>query len=196
MYARLAFGLSEADAYELQRVLQSIRGFERGRPGPGGGAPATAFSLTAFTIAVMAGGARRRAVETVFRYHELVQEGAELAGWGDDFKPTILVCPFTGQRQFGPALTHIFETAALAERVEKITITRDWPEAVIKYRDGDAIKASQFVAEHHAQRVRTARLPGALVTRCTLGGAIVHQTAIDLGDHEDAEWTSDVGSTK
>ena len=93
-------------------------------------------------------------------------------------------------------MTHIFETAALAERVEKITITRDWPEAVIKYRDGDAIKSSQFDAGRRAQRVRTAELPGALVTRCTLGGAIVHQIALDLGDPEDAEWTSDVSSTK
>ena len=190
----MVFNLGEADAYELQRVLQAIAGFERGRPGPGGGAPATAFSVTAFTIAVMAGGARRTAVETMWQYHELIQEGAELAGFGDDFKPTIPTCPLTGHRHFGTALKQIFETPALAERVKEITIIRDWPEATIDYYNGRASGCSRFVGEYAGYRAKSKRLPGALCTTCTLGGAIVQQISIDLADPDDDEWTSDSGA--
>ena len=196
LYARYAFGLSEADAYELQRVLQMITGFERGRPGPGGGAPATAFSVTAFIIAVMAAGPRRQAINTMFNYYELLQEGAETAGWGEDFQPTIPHCPLTDQRQFGPALKHVFETPVLAERVEKITLIRDWPEAMIDYRTDVGNARSRFVNEYRFRRIGAKRLTGALETIATLGGKIVHQIALDLSEVDDAEWTPDAVNTK
>ena len=189
-YSRLAFGLSESDAYELQRVLQSIPAFPRGRPGPGGSAPATSFAVTAFILAVMAGGARQRAVEQMFKYHELLQEGCVLSGWGRDFKPTIKLCPLTGEKAFGAALARILESPELAARVETITIVRDWPEAVIEYLDGDARRQSRFVNERPGDPIQVNRYTGALVTNSMLGGAIVHQIALDLADSEDAEWTA------
>ena len=181
-YSRLAFGLGEGDAYELQRVLQTTPAFPRGRPGPGGSAPATPFAVVAFVIAVMAGGARQRAVEQMFRYHDLLQEGAVLSGWGDGFKATFKLCPLTGERAFGHALARIFEAPSLAKRVETITIVRDWPEAVIEYLDAGTQRQSRFVAERSAGRVQVKGLPGALITKTTLGGAIVHQIALDLAD--------------
>ena len=192
LYARLAFRLSEADAYELQRVLQTSDAFPRGRPGPGGSAPATPFAAVAFIIAVMVGGPRRHALDSMFRYHELLQEGAIVAGYGDDFKPTLPDCPFTGKRAFGTAFAHVLKTPNLAERVETIRITRDWPEAVIEYREDGTVKKSRFVREYDTQRLRVISLPGAIVTQCSLGGPTVHQIAIDLAQTEDAKWTAEV----
>ena len=188
-YAAFAFGVTEGDAYELQRVLQDIKGFERGRPGPGGGALATPFSVAIIVIAMLTGGTRRQAKETVTEYYEMNQEGTELVGSSNDFVPNILVCPFTGERHFGPALKSILATAQLAEQVHEIAVTRDWPEATITYRDGATPQRSRFVDELERLRATRHRLTGALRTVCTLGGEIVHQLAIDLNETDDDEWT-------
>ncbi len=192
LHARLTFGMTEGDAYELQRVLQTTDAFPRGRPGPGGSALATSFAVVAFVIAVMAGGARQRAVEQMFRYHNLLPGGAARSGWGDDVKPKIRSCPLTAEKRFGHALARIFESPGLAARVETITIIRDWPEATIEYLDGDTRSQSRFVDERGAGRIQVNRLPGALLTTSVLGGPFVHQIALDLADTEDAEWTADV----
>lgn len=189
-YASFAFGVTEGDAYELQRVLQNIKGFDRGRPGPGGGALARPFSVAIIVIAMLAGGTRRRAKETVTEYYEMNQEGAELVGWVNDFVPKVPACPFTGERQFGPALKRILDTPQLAERLHEIAVTRDWPEATITYRDGATTQQSRFVDEIERLRATRHRRTGALRTVCTLGGEIVHQLAIDLNETDDDEWTS------
>ena len=47
-------GVSPPDLYELQRELQQLPGFPRGRPGPGGGADATPDSVTTMMFSVFA----------------------------------------------------------------------------------------------------------------------------------------------
>lgn len=188
--APFAVGLTEQDAYELQRVLQGAKGFEPGRPGPGGGAPATPFNVAFFLIAVMAGGPRRRAVDRTTDYYEMPREGAELTGWGKDFEPKLPVCQFTGERQFGPALKKLLTDTELAERVEEIVVSRDWPEATIAYRDADEIKHSRFVDEIQERMATRSHWSGALRVSSTLGGGPIHQIAIDLAEEDEAgEWT-------
>ena len=191
IYANPVLGLSAEDAYELERVLRNVKGFERGRPGPGGGADATPFSVAFVLIAIMAGGPRRRAVATATDYYEMTCEGAELAGRGKEFRPKIPVCPLTDERKFGPALKRILSTPNLAARVNEIVVSRDWPEAIVVYRDGRKKKRSRFVDNARTAGAARASQLGSLRVFCTLGGAPLHQMAIDLTENakEDAEWT-------
>ena len=176
-YGPSVLGLSERDAYELQRVLYGVRDFEPGRPGPGGGAAATPSTVSLFCIAVMAGGPRQRAKEAAYDYYEMLQEGAEMAGWDRKFVPLIPECPLTGEHQFGPAFKRLLSDPKLASKVDEIRITRDWPEAVIVCRDGDPVSQSRFVDKYAKDGVARHRRGDALQTFCVLRGAIVRELA-------------------
>lgn len=179
-FAIEALGLTARDAYELELVLRDVRGFARGRPGPGGGVEATSFSIAFFLIALMAGGARRKAIGTAWDYYKAPVKRVELAGFGKDHMGVLPHCPLTGMFAFGHALERILGNPDLADRVDEIAIIRDWPEARITYQQGQ--EQTRFFSDAVKKATSRNRGPGAIQTFCTLGGPPLHQMAIDLVD--------------
>jgi hypothetical protein len=112
----------------------------RGKAGPGGGIELDAFRAAFFTLAVILNGPRRESANATWLTWHLNQEGSVLSGWGEDWKPTLTICPLTGQHLFGEALKKIVEDERLAKRVKEIRVTSDLTAEI--HFDGD--KVSKF----------------------------------------------------
>lgn len=120
----------------------------KGRPGPGGGVEADPFRAAFLLIAIMVNGPRKEAARNTWMTWHLNQEGSVLAGWGEDWKPTITVCPLTGQHLFGDAIKTIIENQDIAARVSKVHLSSD-RSGEIHFDDGTV---SKFHKGHNEPR--------------------------------------------
>ncbi|MCJ2033167.1 hypothetical protein [Methylobacterium sp. J-068] len=111
----------------------------KGKAGPGGGIELDAFRAAFFLLAVTLNGPRKNSSTATWLTWHLNQEGSELSGWGDNWKPTIKLCPFTGQHLFGEALKKIIEDGSLAARVNEVRVASDLT-AEIHYDNGNISK--------------------------------------------------------
>lgn len=111
----------------------------RGRAGPGGGIELDAFRAAFFTLAVILNGPRKESAHATWMTWHLNREGSVLSGWGDDWKPTLTICPLTGQHLFGEALKKIVENDGLAKRVKEIRAASDLT-AEIHFDDNNVSK--------------------------------------------------------
>lgn len=113
----------------------------QGRAGPGGSVVADPFRAGFFTIAAAIDSPRAVTAEATWRVWHIPQEGSELAGWGDDWRPTITKCGLTGQHLFGSAFQTILGDPSVARRVKRVRFACDGSYAEIFY-DGE--KVSRF----------------------------------------------------
>lgn len=139
----------------------------KGKAGPGGGIELDAFRAAFFTLAVILNGPRKESANATWMTWHLNQEGSVLAGWGEDWKPTLTICPLTGQHLFGEALKVIVENDALAKRVKEIRVASDLT-AEIQF-DND--KVSKFEKSY---RNRDPLLYRVAVTKGTVWQMIAH----------------------
>jgi len=95
----------------------------KGRPGPGGGVEADPFRAAFLLLAIMVNGPRKEVAPNTWKTWHLDHEGSVLSGWGDDWKPTITICPLTRQHLFGDAIQAVIENQDLAARVEKVSVS-------------------------------------------------------------------------
>lgn len=192
-HAEYAFGMSPAEAYELQRALKFDARFPDRygdvRSGPGGGIDATDFTVTFFLIAALIDGPRKDAGERVWRYWHIVPEGSKLVGWGDE-KLFVNRCEFTGATLFGDAVARILTNENLAIRVTEIGVNRATEEAWIEYKDGPdlkEIKRTRFIDEHDERQLENLRHFGTMRAQAVIGGAALYRLFRDVIPETDNE---------
>ena len=180
-----SLGVTHRQAYALQEALQGLEGFGVGRPGPGGGVPATPAALSYFLIAAMVGGPMREAKIRMYRWSAAVTEGrkaAFLKSEESDDRRTLPKCPLTGEHQFGSAMKVILANPEFASMVEQISVIEEWPEAAITFRCGDDFMVSRFIDEGGKQHATRATMTGAIHTLRSVGGWLINQIAMDVAN--------------
>ncbi|BBK33759.1 hypothetical protein EDC65_3595 [Stella humosa] len=130
----------EARAYADEVGVGFERNLLKGRAGPGGGIEVDPFRAAFFMLAVALNGPRKESASSTWMTWHLIQEGSELSGWGENWRPTFRPCPLTGQPLFGEALKAIVSDPVMAKRVQGIRITSDRTAEI--HFDGD--KVSKF----------------------------------------------------
>lgn len=126
----------------------------KGKAGPGGGIELDSFRAAFFLLAVTLNGPRKDSSTATWLTWHLNQEGSEVSGWGDDWKPTFKLCPLTKQHLFGEALKQIIEDVSLAARVDEVRVASDL-SAEIHYDNG---KISKFDKSYRETAPRLYRL--------------------------------------
>lgn len=177
-------GQSDADLYELQRELQHLPGFPKGRPGPGGGADATPEAVALLLVALLVGGARRRVRRTTPAAMALPLRpsgaGTPEAIAGD------ARCLLTSARTFGDAIRELLADSALAGRVRQIIVCRDWGEAAIAWLDqDDRLHESRFADAEGDRRSAEAERRGTLFNLARMGGSAIADIARELRERGD-----------
>jgi len=174
-------GHSPADLYELQRELQHLPSFPKGRPGPGGGAEATPEAVAVVIVALLAGGARRRTRQRTPHVMSLpVCESGDASG-GAPNRATAEPCRLTAATTFGDAMREALADPSLAERIQQIIVCRDWGEAAIAWVDDDErLRESRFADAAGDQRSGEAERRGALFSLARMGGAALTEIAQEL----------------
>ena len=153
-------GMSEAAVYERQRALvrAELLKTERGR-GPGSGVRRTPESVALLLISLLATGNLSEAgISTRILADRENKEG---------------LCPLTGKRTFGEAVTAILASKELAQRVIAINVSREIRETEIAYRDpskGGSISSSKFGLAGQPEE------PGLSLT-ASLSGYVVNRMA-------------------
>jgi hypothetical protein len=152
--------MSEAAVYERQRALvrAGLLKTESGR-GPGSGVRGTPESVALLLISLLATENLSEAgISTRILADRENKEG---------------VCPLTGKRTFGEAVTAIVASKELAQRVVAIDVSQEIREAEIAYRDpskGGSISSSKFGLAGQAEE------PGKSL-RATLSGYVLNGMA-------------------
>lgn len=130
----------ESEINEEVRKNQLIRfapDLLRAKPGPGGGIDADPFRAGFLLVSLMVPGPRRDAATNTWMAWHLTQEGSVLSGWGEDWRPTLRLCPLTKQVVFGDAMKAVCGDEDLAKRVQEIRVlSNDTAEIVF---DGDRV---------------------------------------------------------
>lgn len=172
-YGESLLGESAPDLYELQRVLQQNPRFLKGRPGPGGGADATPFAVSQILIALLAGGPRRQAENTVHVYGDLPiwRENVTAKGQAEG---KVSSCPLTRAANFGDAMLTVLSNQSVAKKVAQIVVCRDWSEASINYYHNGVLSESQFVGRSGIASTSRAEKLGTLFNLSRLGGQAVN----------------------
>lgn len=138
------------------------------RTGPRGGLDADPFRASFMLVAIMMNGMKSDIADRVWRAWHLVQQGSVLSGFGEDWKPTVKLCPLTHKFLFGDALKATLSDPRMAERVNTIRIRLDCQMGEFVYDNG---KASRF-KDHPEQKdrpenepplMRTAELEGEIL---------------------------------
>lgn len=137
VFYRLAssdFSFSENELYDLERQLRLDGLLKSGRPGPGGGTPATPETIAMLLIALLATDTKRGA-GNVSKHYGLFQPS-------DGGK-----CGLTGASCFAEALATIIASpeSAAAEHVIEAGVVRNLDVATIEYHGGDGgVLVSKF----------------------------------------------------
>ena len=152
------FGVSENELLDVERELRRDGLLKSGRPGPGGGTPATPETIAMLLVALLTTETRR--------------------GAGNASKPYGLLqpmdggaCKLTGASCFVEALATILASPDTAEtaigaNVIEVEVVRNLNVAEIKYRDGDEVRVSKF-------GVNTVDVPPILLKATIEGDALV-----------------------
>ena len=142
---------NELNAASRQQAEEAGVAFDpamfRGKAGPGGGIDVDPFRAAFFVLAVVLNGPRKESANSTWLTWHLNQEGSELSGWGENWKPKFAACPMTGRHLFGDALKSIIEDQDLAARVDEVRVSSDL-YAEIRYDGG---KVSRFEKPYRDQ---------------------------------------------
>jgi hypothetical protein len=174
-------GQSAADLYELQRELQHVPGFPKGRPGPGGGAEATPEAVAVVIVALLAGGARRRTRQRTPHVMALPVCSSGGASGGAPNRRAAEPCRLTSATTFGDAMREALSDSALAERIRQIIVCRDWGEAAIAWVDDDErLRESRFADAAGDLRSIEAERRGSLFSLARMGGGALAAIAQEI----------------
>ncbi|MBK1660746.1 hypothetical protein [Paracraurococcus ruber] len=132
-YSLRLFCLPELPVYEIMLYFANdsdLRegGFQRVRAGPGGGYPATPFTVAFLMLATA--------------WQGLTKGKTTQAGWLLYRLPG--ECPITGQSLFGHALRRVLSDPAIAETVASVEVSTFYEDARILWKDG---MMSRFVRD-------------------------------------------------
>lgn len=174
-------GQSAADLYELQRELQHVHGFPKGRPGPGGGAEATPEAVAVVIVALLAGGPRRRTRQRTPHVMALPICASGGASGSAANRTQAETCGLTSATTFGDAMREALADSSLAERIRQVIVCRDWSEAAIAWVDDDEhLRESRFTDAAGDIRSGEAERRGALFSLARMGGGALAAIAQGL----------------
>ncbi len=134
------FGIGEIELLDLERELRRDGLLKSGRPGPGGGTPATPETIAVLLVALLVGIETRRGighVSEVFGLFPLRVGGTcQLTGASCFIEAlaTILASPETGESPETGAAAHVI----------RVEVVRNLNVATIEYFDGDEVRVSKF----------------------------------------------------
>ncbi|MGI9342586.1 MAG: hypothetical protein ACR2QV_07025 [Gammaproteobacteria bacterium] len=184
-FGETLLGHSATDLYELQRELQHVPRFPKGRPGPGGGAEATPEAVAVVVVALLAGGARRRTRQRTPHMMALPICSGDASGSAAGGKPAE-TCGLTSAATFGDAMREALADSSLAERIRQVIVCRDWSEAAIAWvDDGEVLRESRFADAAGDLRSIEAQRRGTLFSLARLGGGALAAIAQELRRGDD-----------
>lgn len=197
--AETIFGMTEGEAYELERSLRGDPRFPKARSGPGGGPEVTPLSIAMFLLAALINGPRSEVVTKLHAYWNAQSQVCDAQGEDTPKFPwdaEILApgpCELTGEASFGLAVHRILENDEYAGRVEAIRVNRSAVESSIEFAvPNETVSRTRFL-DHRPRglkRISDLRADGTLQSHAVVGGQAIQTLRGILRQDEIAKQTA------